>query len=109
MPDQPERNDGPSVDLTRRQAIGRFPLFGTRCMGDERWQSQWAVISASNVRHLGLCPSADGSAWRSGCGRKIRSTVRFLTRLTRFLGAGVGHARCADALGSYGEAYQKIA
>lgn len=25
----PERNDGPSVDLTRREAIGRLALFGT--------------------------------------------------------------------------------
>jgi len=25
----PERNDEPSVDLTRREAIGRFALFGT--------------------------------------------------------------------------------
>ena len=29
MPDQPERNDEPSVDLTRREAIGRLALFGT--------------------------------------------------------------------------------
>src|SRR5215467_326086 len=29
MPDQPDRNDGPSVDLTRREAMGRFALFGT--------------------------------------------------------------------------------
>ena len=29
MPDQPQGNDGPSVDLTRREAIGRFALFGT--------------------------------------------------------------------------------
>ena len=29
MPDQPECNDGSSVDLTRREAIGRFALFGT--------------------------------------------------------------------------------
>ena len=29
MPDQPDRNDGPNVDLTRREAIGRFALFGS--------------------------------------------------------------------------------
>jgi len=29
MPDQPERSDRSNVDLTRREAIGRFALFGT--------------------------------------------------------------------------------
>ena len=29
MPDQPERSDGSSIGLTRREAIGRFALFGT--------------------------------------------------------------------------------
>src|SRR5215469_2478497 len=29
MHEQPERNYGSSVDLTRREAIGRFALFGT--------------------------------------------------------------------------------
>ena len=87
MPDQPDRNDGPSVDLTRREAIGRFALFGTvmAILQGRAYAQAGASGSYSNAaialpQNLPVSSSEDDLEKAVKIARAVRSGPSVITR-----------------------------
>ena len=84
MPDHPERNDGPSVDPTRREAIGRLALFGTvMAILQSRAYAQNGAYSNSAIalpEQLPVSSSEDDLEKAVKIDRAVRSGPSVITR-----------------------------
>src|SRR5215470_2465213 len=80
----PERNDGPSVDLTRREAIGRVALFGTvMAILQSRSYAQNGAYSNSAIalpEQMPVSSSEDDLEKAVKIARAVRSGPSVITR-----------------------------